>query len=70
MRQHLLSEGANELSYEIREIVKKAEQIKNLGKEIQWENIGDPIQKNHVIPAWLTFRCRMIPTVIAPLKVF
>jgi aspartate/methionine/tyrosine aminotransferase len=53
MRQHLLSEGANELSYEIREIVKKAEQIKNLGKEIQWENIGDPIQKNHLIPDWM-----------------
>jgi len=53
MRQQLLSPGANELSYEIREIVKKAEQIKNLGKEIQWENIGDPIQKNHLIPAWI-----------------
>ena len=53
MRQQLLSEGAKELSYEIREIVKKAEQIKNLGKEIQWENIGDPIQKNHLIPDWI-----------------
>jgi alanine-synthesizing transaminase len=53
MRQQLLSEGANELSYEIREIVKKAEQIKNLGQEIFWENIGDPIQKNHLIPAWI-----------------
>ncbi|MBY0435957.1 MAG: aminotransferase, partial [Cyclobacteriaceae bacterium] len=53
MRQQLLSEGANELSYEIREIVKKAELIKNLGQEIQWENIGDPIQKHHIIPAWI-----------------
>ncbi|MFM9837465.1 MAG: pyridoxal phosphate-dependent aminotransferase [Cyclobacteriaceae bacterium] len=53
MRQILLSEGAKELSYEIREIVKKAEQIKNLGQEISWENIGDPIQKNHLIPAWI-----------------
>ncbi len=53
MRQQLLSEGANELSYEIREIVKKAEQIKNLGLPIHWENIGDPIQKNHQIPAWI-----------------
>ena len=34
MRQLLLSSGASELSYEIREIVKKAEQIKKLGKEI------------------------------------
>ncbi len=53
MRQQLLSEGAKELSYEIREIVKKAEQIKNLGKEIYWENIGDPIQKNHKLPDWI-----------------
>lgn len=53
MRQQLLSEGASELSYEIREIVKKAEQIRNLGKEIYWENIGDPIQKNHQLPEWI-----------------
>ncbi|MCW5909614.1 MAG: pyridoxal phosphate-dependent aminotransferase [Cyclobacteriaceae bacterium] len=53
MRQQLLSEGAKELSYEIREIVKKAELIRNLGKEIYWENIGDPIQKNHQLPEWI-----------------
>ena len=53
MRQKLLSEGAKELSYEIREIVKKAEIIKNTGQEIFWENIGDPIQKNHQMPAWI-----------------
>jgi aspartate/methionine/tyrosine aminotransferase len=53
MRQLLLSEGAKELSYEIREIVKKAEQLKKLGLEISWENIGDPIQKNHVLPDWI-----------------
>lgn len=53
MRQQLLSEGASELSYEIREIVKKAEQIKKLGREIFWENIGDPIQKHHHLPEWI-----------------
>ena len=53
MRQQLLSEGAKELSYEIREIVKKAELIRNLGKEIYWENIGDPIQKHHLLPEWI-----------------
>ena len=53
MRQQLLSEGASELSYEIREIVKKAEQIRKLGKEIFWENIGDPIQKHHHLPEWI-----------------
>ncbi|MDQ2657580.1 MAG: aminotransferase, partial [Bacteroidota bacterium] len=54
MRQKLLSEGAKELSYEIREIVKKAEQLKKLGLDISWENIGDPIQKNHRLPSWIT----------------
>lgn len=53
MRQKLLSEGAKELSYEIREIVKKAEQLKKLGLEITWENIGDPIQKHHKLPTWI-----------------
>ena len=53
MRQKLVSEGASELSYEIREIVKKAEQVKKLGIEIYWENIGDPIQKNHPMPVWI-----------------
>jgi aspartate/methionine/tyrosine aminotransferase len=53
MRQQLLSEGASELSYEIREIVKKAEQIKKFGREIFWENIGDPIQKHHALPDWV-----------------
>jgi aspartate/methionine/tyrosine aminotransferase len=53
MRQKLLSEGAKELSYEIREIVKKAELLKKLGLEISWENIGDPIQKNHKLPEWI-----------------
>jgi len=53
MRQHLLREGANELSYEIRGIVKKAEQLQMLGKKIYWENIGDPIQKNAAVPDWI-----------------
>ena len=53
MRQKLLSEGAKELSYEIREIVKKAEQLKKLGLGIFWENIGDPIQKHHRLPDWI-----------------
>src|SRR3954470_20788021 len=53
MRQRLLSEGANELSYEIREIAKKAVQLQNMGHPIIWENIGDPIQKNHKMPSWI-----------------
>ena len=53
MRQHLLSEGAKELAYEIREIVKKAVKIQALGTPIVWENIGDPIQKNSQVPLWM-----------------
>ncbi len=54
MRQRLLRAGADELSYEIRGIVKKAEQIEKLGIKILWENIGDPIQKNLKLPKWMT----------------
>lgn len=53
MRQKLLSEGAKELEYEIRDIVKKAEKVQAIGQEIYFENIGDPIQKNAEIPAWI-----------------
>jgi alanine-synthesizing transaminase len=53
MRQKLLNDGASELSYEIREIVKKADQLKKAGLTIVWENIGDPIQKNHKLPQWI-----------------
>jgi alanine-synthesizing transaminase len=53
MRTLLLRPGAEELNYEIRGIVKKARQIESLGYEITWENIGDPIQKNNVVPHWM-----------------
>ncbi len=53
MRQNLLRLGADELSYEIRGIVRKAEQLQELGYEILWENIGDPVQKNKVLPEWM-----------------
>lgn len=53
MRQKLLNDGARELSYEIREIVKKADQLRKAGLTIVWENIGDPIQKHHKLPQWI-----------------
>ncbi len=53
MRQQLLLEGAKELEYEIRNIVKKAEIIQQCGQKIYWENIGDPIQKNAKVPSWM-----------------
>ena len=53
MRQRLLREGAKELSYEIRGIVRKAHQIQALGHTIFWENIGDPVQKHYQMPDWI-----------------
>ncbi len=53
MRTKLLYEGAEELEYEIRNIVKKAEKLEAIGTKITFENIGDPIQKNAKIPAWM-----------------
>ena len=53
MRSILLARGAERLEYEIREIVKKAEQVERCGQKIYWENIGDPIQKNAKIPTWI-----------------
>lgn len=53
MRQKLLRAGADELTYEIRGIVKKAEILQGLGQKIYWENIGDPIQKNLRVPIWM-----------------
>ncbi|MGB3589978.1 MAG: pyridoxal phosphate-dependent aminotransferase [Tunicatimonas sp.] len=53
MRQRLLREGANELSYEIRGIVRKAHQVQALGHTIFWENIGDPVQKHYQMPDWI-----------------
>ncbi|MCL2100684.1 MAG: pyridoxal phosphate-dependent aminotransferase [Fibromonadales bacterium] len=53
MRRKLLSDGSKEFKYEIREIVKKANQLKALGLHIHWENIGDPIEKKCQLPGWI-----------------
>lgn len=53
MRSKLLNDGSKELSYEIREIVKKADLVAQAGQTTYMENIGDPIQKKQQIPAWM-----------------
>ena len=53
MRNNIVHQGAGELTYEIRGIVDIAEKIKNLGQEITWENIGDPVAKGYQIPEWI-----------------
>jgi len=53
MRTNIIHIGADELTYEIREIVEVGEKLKSLGVEILWENIGDPVAKGHGVPEWI-----------------
>lgn len=53
MRTTITHPGADELIYEIREIVEVANQIRKLGQPITWENIGDPVAKGEAIPQWI-----------------
>ncbi len=53
MRRNIVHAGAGSLSYEIREIVALGREIRALGQDITWENIGDPIEKGEVVPEWI-----------------
>lgn len=53
MRNTITHPGADELVYEIREIVEVANQIAKLGQPIIWENIGDPVAKGEKVPEWI-----------------
>lgn len=53
MRRNIVHEGAEQLTYEIRQIVAVAEDLQRLGVEITWENIGDPIAKGEKLPTWM-----------------
>ncbi len=53
MRRNIVHMGAGSLSYEIREIVLVARQVREMGQEITWENIGDPVQKGEAVPEWI-----------------
>ena len=53
MRNNIVYEGADELTYEIREIAEVAQKIGKSGVEIIWENIGDPIAKGEKMPNWI-----------------
>ncbi|MBU1172126.1 MAG: pyridoxal phosphate-dependent aminotransferase [Proteobacteria bacterium] len=53
MRRDIVHAGSGQLSYEIREIVAVAEDLKQLGVQITWENIGDPIAKGEMVPLWI-----------------
>ena len=53
MRKNIVHQGAKELNYEIRGIVKIAEDFEKLGIPITWENIGDPVAKGEQVPSWI-----------------
>ncbi|MFA5073055.1 MAG: pyridoxal phosphate-dependent aminotransferase [Nitrospirota bacterium] len=53
MRNNIVSAGAEELRYEIREIVAVAKEFAKFGIDIIWENIGDPVQKGEKVPDWI-----------------
>jgi aspartate/methionine/tyrosine aminotransferase len=54
MRMNIVHIGAGELNYEIRQIAEVAGKIQAMsGREVYWENIGDPVQKGEQIPRWI-----------------
>jgi alanine-synthesizing transaminase len=53
MRKNIVHPNAGSLTYAIREIVQVACQFNNLGLDITWENIGDPVQKGEKIEPWI-----------------
>jgi alanine-synthesizing transaminase len=53
MRRNIVHEGAEQLTYEIRQIVAVADELKKMGVDITWENIGDPIAKGEKLPQWI-----------------
>lgn len=53
MRNNIVYEGADRLTYEIREIVEIAQNIEKTGIPISWENIGDPVAKGEIVPQWM-----------------
>ncbi len=53
MRKNLLKKQSGTFRYIIREIVSLAQKVESQGKEIFWENIGDPIQKGEQVESWV-----------------
>ncbi len=53
LRTQIVHPGADNLRYEIRQIVEVARAIEATGAVIRWENIGDPVAKGEQVPAWI-----------------
>ena len=53
MRRDIVHVGSGQLIYEIREIVEVGNKLKDMGVDITWENIGDPMAKGEKLPQWI-----------------
>jgi len=53
IRRNIVHPGAGNLTYAIREIVQVAHRFRDLGVEMTYENIGDPVQKGERIVPWI-----------------
>jgi len=53
LRTQIVHPGADNLRYEIRQIVEVARAIEATGAAIRWENIGDPVAKGERVPDWI-----------------
>ena len=53
MRTDIVHKGAGKLTYEIRNIIRVAEKLQQLGVRVNLENIGDPVAKGEKIPLWM-----------------
>jgi len=53
MRRNIVHKGAGSLTYAIREIVQVAHRFRDLGMDITYENIGDPVQKGETVVPWI-----------------
>jgi len=53
IRRNIVHPGAANLTYAIREIVEVAHQFRDLGIDMTYENIGDPVQKGERIAPWI-----------------
>jgi len=53
MRRNIVHPGAGSLTYAIREIVQVAHRFRDLGIDMTYENIGDPVQKGEQVAPWI-----------------
>ena len=53
MRRNIVHSGAGSLTYAIREIIQVGYRFRDLGMDVMWENIGDPVQKGEAIEPWI-----------------